>query len=140
MSSAVTLEVAPKSCNCAGVIEMQCLMVREIETKQAKPQWQPWFGDIATKKSGTMTACIAASIIVCSAAGLVATYGMWGKDHRAMNQCADAGGVFNKDGVTCDKTTAENPRTTFSVYTGQVDVGVLKGKTVQLLLQVKLQK
>ena len=47
MSSAVTLEVAPKSCNCTGVIEMQCLMVREIETKQAKPQWQTWFGDIA---------------------------------------------------------------------------------------------
>ena len=47
MSSAVTLEVAPKRRTCTGVIEMQCLMVREIEPKQAKPQWQPWFGDIA---------------------------------------------------------------------------------------------
>jgi hypothetical protein len=29
MSSAVTLEVAPKRQTCTGVIEMQCLMVRE---------------------------------------------------------------------------------------------------------------
>ena len=45
MSSAVTLEVAPKRRTCTGVIEMQCLMVREIEPKQA--QWHHWFGDIA---------------------------------------------------------------------------------------------
>ncbi len=87
-----------------------------------------------------MTACIAASIFVCSAAGLVAAYGMWGKDHMAMNQCVDSGGVYNKDWVTCDKTTVEKPQTTFSVYTGPVYVGVFKGKTVRLQLQDDSQK
>ena len=60
-----------------------------------------------------MTACIAASIFVCSAAGLVAAYGMWGKDHMAMNQCVDAGDVFNEDWVTCDKTPPKNPEPRF---------------------------
>ena len=38
------------------------------------------------------------------------------------------------------QNTAEKPRTTFSVCTGQVDVGVLKGKTVRLSLRDELLK
>ena len=51
MSSAVTLEIAPKRRSCTGVVEMQCLMVREWvrerEPGQAAPQWTPLFGSIA---------------------------------------------------------------------------------------------
>jgi Domain of unknown function (DUF4377) len=51
MSSAVTLEVAPKRRRCTGVVEMQCLMVREWVREgapgQAAPRWEPLFGSIA---------------------------------------------------------------------------------------------
>jgi hypothetical protein len=46
MSSAITLEVAPKRQTCMGVIEMQCLMVRERIPGQAPPKWAPFFGSI----------------------------------------------------------------------------------------------
>ncbi len=50
MSSAITLEVAAKRRLCTGVVEMQCLMVREWvgkrEPGQAAPKWEPLFGDI----------------------------------------------------------------------------------------------
>ena len=51
LSSAVTLEVAPKRRSCTGMVEMQCLMVREWvrerEPGQAAPRWEPLFGSIA---------------------------------------------------------------------------------------------
>lgn len=47
MSSAITLEVAPKRQTCTGVIEMQCLMVRERVPGQAVQKWAPFFGSIA---------------------------------------------------------------------------------------------
>ena len=47
MSRAITLEVAPKRHACTGVIEMQCLMVRERVPGQAPQKWQPFFGNIA---------------------------------------------------------------------------------------------
>lgn len=47
MSSAVTLEVAPKRRRCTGVVEMQCMMVRERVPGQAAPRWEPLFGSIA---------------------------------------------------------------------------------------------
>ena len=47
MSSAVTLEVAPKRRRCTGVVEMKCLMVRERVPGQAAPRWEPLFGSIA---------------------------------------------------------------------------------------------
>ena len=46
-SIAVTLEGAPKRRRCTGVVEMQCLMVREREPGQAAPQWTPLFGNIS---------------------------------------------------------------------------------------------
>jgi hypothetical protein len=47
MSSALTLEVAPKRRACTGMIEMQCLMVRERVPGQPAPKWEPLFGNIA---------------------------------------------------------------------------------------------
>jgi len=47
MSSVITLEVAPKRQTCTGVIEMQCLMVRERVPGQAAQKWEPFFGSIA---------------------------------------------------------------------------------------------
>lgn len=47
MSSAITLEVAPKRQTCTGLIEMQCLVVRERVPGQAPQKWQPFFGNIA---------------------------------------------------------------------------------------------
>ena len=46
MSSAITLEVAAHRQKCTGLIEMQCLMVRELQDGQKKPRWTPLFGDI----------------------------------------------------------------------------------------------
>jgi hypothetical protein len=46
MSSAVTLEVAAHRQKCTGLIEMQCLMVRELQDGQKKPRWTPLFGEI----------------------------------------------------------------------------------------------
>lgn len=46
MSSAVTLEVAAHRQKCTGLIEMQCLMVRELQDGQKKPRWTPLYGDI----------------------------------------------------------------------------------------------
>ena len=52
MSSAVTIEVAAKRRACTGLIEMQCLMVRELRAAgdtnsvQVKPKWKPLFGEI----------------------------------------------------------------------------------------------
>ena len=51
LSRAITLDVAPQRRTCTGVIEMQCLMVREWvrerEPGQAAPRWEPLFGSIA---------------------------------------------------------------------------------------------
>jgi hypothetical protein len=46
MSSAVTLEVAAHRQKCMGLIEMQCLMVRELQEGQKKPRWTPLYGEI----------------------------------------------------------------------------------------------
>lgn len=46
MSSAVTLEVAAHRQKCTGLIEMQCLMVRELQDGQKKPRWTPLYGEI----------------------------------------------------------------------------------------------
>lgn len=46
MSSAVNLEVAAHRQKCTGLIEMQCLMVRELQGGQKKPRWTPLYGDI----------------------------------------------------------------------------------------------
>jgi hypothetical protein len=46
MSKAITLEVASKRQSCTGVIDMQCLMVRERVPGQAPPKWAPFFGSI----------------------------------------------------------------------------------------------
>jgi hypothetical protein len=46
MSSAVTLEVAAHRQKCTGLIEMQCLMVRELQEGQKKPRWTPLYGEI----------------------------------------------------------------------------------------------
>jgi hypothetical protein len=46
MSSAITLEVAAHRQKCTGLIEMQCLMVRELQDGQKKPRWTPLYGDI----------------------------------------------------------------------------------------------
>lgn len=46
MSSVVTLEVAAKSRACKGLIEMQCLMVREAVVGQPKQKWVPLFQEI----------------------------------------------------------------------------------------------
>jgi len=46
VSSAITLEVAPQRRACTGVIEMQCLMVRERVPGQPPQKWTPWFGEI----------------------------------------------------------------------------------------------
>ena len=47
MSSTVTLQVAPKRRHCTGMIEMQCLQVRELVPGQAPRKWVPFFGEIA---------------------------------------------------------------------------------------------
>jgi hypothetical protein len=43
LTSVITLEVAPKRSTCKGLVAMQCLLVREIEPKQAKAKsrWEP---------------------------------------------------------------------------------------------------
>jgi hypothetical protein len=46
MSSAITLEVAAHRQKCTGLIEMQCLMVRELQDIQKKPHWTPLYGEI----------------------------------------------------------------------------------------------
>lgn len=46
MSSVVTLQVAPKRRQCTGMIEMQCLQVRELVPGQAPQKWMPFFGEI----------------------------------------------------------------------------------------------
>jgi hypothetical protein len=46
LSSALTLEVAPKRRACTGMIEMQCLMVRERVPGQPAPKWEPLFAEI----------------------------------------------------------------------------------------------
>jgi hypothetical protein len=46
MSSAIMLEVAAHRQKCTGLIEMQCLMVRELQDGQKKPRWTPLFGEI----------------------------------------------------------------------------------------------
>jgi hypothetical protein len=46
MSSAITLEVAAHRQKCTGLIEMQCLMVRELQDGQKKPRWTPLYGEI----------------------------------------------------------------------------------------------
>lgn len=46
MSSAVILEVAAHRQKCTGLIEMQCLMVRELQDGQKKPRWAPLYGEI----------------------------------------------------------------------------------------------
>jgi len=40
LTSVITLEVGPKRRTCSGLIEMQCLVVREIEPKQVKSRWE----------------------------------------------------------------------------------------------------
>lgn len=47
MSSVVTLQVAPKRRQCTGMIEMQCLQVRELVPGKAPQKWMPFFGEIA---------------------------------------------------------------------------------------------
>ena len=47
LSSAITLQVAPKRRNCTGMIEMQCLQVRELVPGEAPQKWAPFFGEIA---------------------------------------------------------------------------------------------
>ena len=46
LSRAITLEVAPQRRTCTGVIEMQCLMVRERVPGQPPKKWVPLFGEI----------------------------------------------------------------------------------------------
>ena len=46
MSSAITLEVAAPRQKCTSLIEMQCLMVRELQEGQKKPRWTPLYGEI----------------------------------------------------------------------------------------------
>lgn len=46
MSSTVTLQVASKRRHCTGVIEMQCLQVRELIPGKAPQKWVPFFGEI----------------------------------------------------------------------------------------------
>ncbi len=46
MSSAVTLEIAPKRRTCMGMVKMQCLLVREITPGQPKARWEPLFSEI----------------------------------------------------------------------------------------------
>jgi hypothetical protein len=46
MSSVITLEVAAHRQKCTGLIEMQCLMVREPQEGQKKPRWTPLYGEI----------------------------------------------------------------------------------------------
>lgn len=46
MSSAITLEVAAYRQKCTGLIESQCLMVRELQDGQKKPRWSPLYGEI----------------------------------------------------------------------------------------------
>lgn len=46
MSSIITLEVARHRQPCTGVIEMQCLMVRERIAGQPPKKWSPFFGSI----------------------------------------------------------------------------------------------
>ena len=46
MSSAIILEVAAHRQKCTGLIEMQCLMVRELQDGQKKPRWTPFYGEI----------------------------------------------------------------------------------------------
>jgi hypothetical protein len=46
MSNAITLEVGAHRQKCTGLIEMQCLMVRELQEGRKKPRWEPLFEDI----------------------------------------------------------------------------------------------
>lgn len=46
MSSAVTLEVAPHRRPCTGLIQAQCLLVRELPPGQDTPQWMPLYDGI----------------------------------------------------------------------------------------------
>jgi hypothetical protein len=41
LTSVITLEVGPKRRTCTGLIEMECLVVREIEPNQVKSRWEP---------------------------------------------------------------------------------------------------
>ncbi|PUE11089.1 hypothetical protein B9Z51_01830 [Limnohabitans sp. T6-5] len=47
MSRAITLEVAPKRRPCTGLIETQCLLVREVGPGHKKTKWEPLHGEIA---------------------------------------------------------------------------------------------
>lgn len=55
VTQVVMMEVAPHRRKCIGVVETQCLMVREVEPGQRKPKWVPFFGDIEgfTHQTGT---------------------------------------------------------------------------------------
>lgn len=47
MSSAITLQVASRRRHCTGMIEMQCLQVRELMPGQPPQKWGPFWGEIA---------------------------------------------------------------------------------------------
>lgn len=47
LSRAVTLQVGPQRQVCSGVIETQCLQVRELVPGQPLLKWTPLFGEIA---------------------------------------------------------------------------------------------
>lgn len=51
----VMMEVAPHRRKCIGMIETECLMVREVEPGKRKPKWVPFFGTIDgfTHQAGT---------------------------------------------------------------------------------------
>jgi Domain of unknown function (DUF4377) len=51
----VMMEVARHRRKCIGVIETECLMVREVEPGKRKPKWVPFFGKIDgfTHQAGT---------------------------------------------------------------------------------------
>lgn len=46
MSSAVTLEVAAHRRLCTGLVEVQCLLVRELSDGPDKPEWMPLYNRI----------------------------------------------------------------------------------------------
>lgn len=83
---------------------------------------------------------ITAGIFICMSAGLVGAYNLWGQEYIATDRCLDAGGAYNKEGLTCDKTAAENAQSTLFAGTGPVDVGELNGQTVRLQLQDDIQR
>jgi hypothetical protein len=75
---------------------------------------------------------IVAMVAIATCMAATCLYFVWAKEFIAIDRCLDAGGVYEKDWETCNKSMSDMPKTTF---TGPVYAGTLNGKKVRLQLR-----